>query len=107
MIRQRQPSIPIRVEVRDSCAVAYFKGHKHKVYEDRFRMLTVSVPAVAARNAGQLYVVADGVGSAPMGANAAQHLCSRIDDFLRVLNPALIRCKVYCMRSTRKFLDGV
>ena len=83
MIRQRQPSIPIRVEVRDRCAVASFKGHKHKFYEDRFRLLTASVPFVAARNAGQLYVVADGVGSAPMGANAAQHLCSRIDDFFK------------------------
>lgn len=83
MIRQRPNSIPINLDSRDSCAVSYFKGSKHRYYEDRFRLLTANISLVRQRDAGQLYVVADGVGSAPRGANAAQHLCSRIDDFYR------------------------
>lgn len=51
--------------------------------EDRLRLLGGTVPLVARANRGQLFAVMDGVGGAPLGMRAAQHVADRLTDFFR------------------------
>ena len=67
-----------QIDERRGVAVLWFKGATHRHYEDRFRMLSGDVPLVAGSPVGQVFAVADGVGSAPLGMSAAQHLCDRL-----------------------------
>lgn len=68
----------LHIEERRGAAVLWFKGATHKHYEDRYRMLSRDVPLVASSAVGEIFAVADGVGSAPLGMSAAQHLCDRL-----------------------------
>ncbi|MBK6803309.1 MAG: protein phosphatase 2C domain-containing protein [Novosphingobium sp.] len=69
---------PFQIEERRGAAVLWFKGATHRHYEDRYRLLSRDVPLVAASDVGEVFAVADGVGSAPLGMSAAQHLCDRL-----------------------------
>lgn len=68
-------------EQRGKSAVAWLKGTKHRLYEDRYRLLPREVPLVGKANRGELFAVCDGIGSAPMGMCAAQTICDRLIDF--------------------------
>jgi PPM family protein phosphatase len=78
------------VDRRQDCAVAYLKGTKHKIYEDSFRMLPREIPLVGQCRRGEIFAVFDGIGSAPEGRHAAQHMADRLISFFRhpVLYPA-------------------
>ena len=58
-------------ETRGNAAISWLPSPHHP-YEDRFRLLSHDVPLVAQKNAGEIYAVFDGVGSAPKGMAAAQ-----------------------------------
>lgn len=66
------------VEGRGSAVVAWAKGTKHRLYEDRYRLLPISVPIVSRNNRGELFAVFDGIGSAPKGMSAAQEMADRL-----------------------------
>ena len=68
----------VNIEERLGAAVLWFKGATHRYYEDRYRLLSRDVPLVAASAVGEVFAVADGVGSAPLGMSAAQRLCDRL-----------------------------
>ena len=73
----------INSERRGSAAVAWRKGTKHTLYEDRYRMLPREIPLVAQRERGEIYAVFDGIGSAPQGRTAAQFMADKLLDFYR------------------------
>lgn len=56
-------------------------GSRHAVSDDRYRILDISHPAVAAQRRGSLYAVCDGVSTVPRGSWAADITCARIDGF--------------------------
>lgn len=62
-------------------AAATRTGPKHPQNDDRFRILDVSHPGVAAQRRGALYGVCDGVSTVPRGRYAADLTCARIDGF--------------------------
>lgn len=69
----------INIEQRgETVAVGWAQGRSHAKYEDRFRMLTKHIPMVAATGLGELLAVCDGVGSAPLGVQAAQAVCDAL-----------------------------
>lgn len=70
-------------ERKGTAAVAWLKGTKHRFYEDRYRILTRDIPLVASKGRGEIYAVFDGIGSAPMGMNAAQEMCDQLLRFYR------------------------
>ena len=59
------------------------KGLDHHLNEDRYRLLDQSVPLVRKARRGQLFAVMDGVGGAPKGMRAAQHLADGLVAFFR------------------------
>lgn len=63
--------------------VASVKGKDHELNEDRYRLLGGSVPFVAGAERGHVYAVIDGVGGAPLGMRAAQHVADRLPTFYR------------------------
>ena len=67
-----------QIEERLGAAVLWFKGATHRYYEDRYRLLSRDVPLVSSSAVGEVFAVADGVGSAPLGMSAAQHCCDRL-----------------------------
>lgn len=69
---------PFQIEERRGASVLWLKGATHRHYEDRYRLLGCDVPLVAASAVGEVFAVADGVGNAPLGMSAAQHLCDRL-----------------------------
>lgn len=69
---------PFQIEERRGASVLWLKGATHRHYEDRYRLLSCDVPLVGASTVGEVFAVADGVGSAPLGMSAAQHLCDRL-----------------------------
>lgn len=71
-------------ESRGSAAVSWFRTTKpHKLYEDRYRLLTRDIPLVGKSARGELYGVFDGIGSAPMGMAAAQAMADAMTGFYR------------------------
>lgn len=62
-------------------AAATLRGRSHARNEDGFRILDAQHPAVRAAGRGNLYVVADGVSTAPRGREAAEIACARIEGF--------------------------
>ena len=69
----------IHIESRSElAAVGWAKGRTHTQYEDRYRMLVNPIALVARMQRGQIMAVCDGVGSAPMGMQAAQHVCDSL-----------------------------
>ncbi len=56
-------------------------GPQHAVSEDQTRILDGSHPGVAVQGRGCIYMVCDGVSSAPRGREAAALMCARIDSF--------------------------
>jgi serine/threonine protein phosphatase PrpC len=71
------------VDRREFCAVAHLKGTKHKIYEDSFRMLPREIPLVQACRRGEIFAVFDGIGGAPEGRRAAQHMADWLIAFYR------------------------
>jgi serine/threonine protein phosphatase PrpC len=63
------------IEHRGSSAVGWLKSPRHSFYEDRYRLLCRPIPLVADSDRGEIFVVCDGVGSAPKGMAAAQEVC--------------------------------
>jgi serine/threonine protein phosphatase PrpC len=61
--------------------ICSLKGSKHHLNEDRYRLLGGNVPLVRTAGRGELYAVIDGVGGAPRGRAAAQHIADRLLDF--------------------------
>lgn len=74
-----------QIEERRGAAVLWLKGATHRHYEDRFRLLNRDVPLVSGSAVGEIFAVADGVGSAPLGMSAAQYLC---DQLVRMYEPS-------------------
>ena len=62
------------MEKRGPAAVSWLKGTNHNFYEDRFRLLPETIPLVSKSGRGSLYAVFDGIGGAPEGMRAAQHM---------------------------------
>jgi serine/threonine protein phosphatase PrpC len=58
-------------------------GSSHALNEDRYRLLGSSVPLVERAAAGHLFAVVDGVGGAPKGRAAAQHLVDCLAAFFQ------------------------
>lgn len=77
-------------EQRGAAAVSWIKGIKHRVYEDRYRILSRDIPLVAQANRGELFAVFDGIGSAPRGMSAAQEMADCLVRFFR--EPDTIPC---------------
>jgi len=73
----------IPCDQRESAAVSYLKGTKHKYYEDSFRMLPRDIPLVEQKKRGELFAVFDGIGSAPEGRHAAQEMAESLLRFYR------------------------
>jgi PPM family protein phosphatase len=73
----------MHTEQKGCAAVSWLKGTKHKLYEDRYRLLPKEVPLIRNAGRGELFGVFDGIGSAPKGMNAAQEMCDRLPDFFR------------------------
>jgi hypothetical protein len=71
------------IDRRQSSAVAFLKGTKHRFYEDSFRMLPREIPLVESRNRGEIFAVFDGIGSAPEGRHAAQLMADYLIEFYR------------------------
>lgn len=70
------------VELRGNACVAWLPSPHHR-YEDRYRMLPVSIPLVAEAARGELHGVFDGVGSAPRGMAAAQFMADCLIRFIQ------------------------
>ena len=62
-------------------AVATIKSMDHHLYEDRYRILGGDVPLVRKAGRGQIFAVMDGVGGAPRGMEAAQHIADVLTGF--------------------------
>lgn len=71
-----EPTLPY-----SAAAAATRTGPKHAQNDDRYRILDVSHPGVAALRRGSLYAVCDGVSTVPRGRWAAELTCARIDGF--------------------------
>lgn len=78
MARQRPEIV---VETRASSAVAWSIGTTHKQYEDRYRMLSRDISLVEKAGRGEIFAVFDGIGSAPLGMRAAQHMADGLLKF--------------------------
>jgi PPM family protein phosphatase len=61
-------------EVRGNAAVAWLKGTKNKLYEDRYRLLSQDVPLIRRLERGQMFAVFDGIETAPEGRRPAQEM---------------------------------
>lgn len=77
-------------EQRGPAAVSWSKGTKHRVYEDRYRVLSWGIPLVAKANRGELFAVFDGIDSALRGMSAAQEMADCLVRFYR--EPDAINC---------------
>jgi len=66
-----------------SVAVSWSKGTKHRLYEDRYRILSRDVPLVSGARRGEIFAVFDGIGSAPRGMSAAQEMADCLVRFFR------------------------
>lgn len=78
----------IHIESRSElAAVGWAQGRSHARYEDRYRMLVHPIPLVAHMQRGQIMAVCDGVGSAPMGVQAAQHVCDALLQWYQSVPP--------------------
>lgn len=78
-------------------AVATRRGPGHSRNEDGYRILDGTHPAVRAARRGALYVVADGVSSAPRGREAAEIACARMEGFYdRHLQPSVDALRGLC-----------
>ena len=64
--------------MRTTYGICSLKGRTHHLNEDRYRLLSVNVPLVRAADRGEIYAVMDGVGGAPRGRAAAQHIADRL-----------------------------
>jgi serine/threonine protein phosphatase PrpC len=73
----------IQHEHRGCAAVALAKGSTHRLYEDRFRILSMEAPLVRDAGRGEIFAVFDGIGSAIKGREAAQLMCDRLTNFYR------------------------
>lgn len=62
-------------------AAATLRGRTHAQNEDGYRILDAQHPAVRVAGRGNLYVVADGVSTAPRGREAADIACARFEGF--------------------------
>ena len=71
-----------QTEQKGNAVVSWLSSPKHP-YEDRYRLLPNEIPLVKAANRGELFAVLDGIGSAPKGMSAAQHMADSILDFFR------------------------
>lgn len=71
----------VSAEARGRAAVAELKGNTHKFYEDRYRMLSSKIDLVRTADRGEIFAVFDGVGGAPMGMRAAQHMADALLEF--------------------------
>jgi serine/threonine protein phosphatase PrpC len=65
------------------------KGTNHQFNEDRYRLLDQRAPLVCKSGRGHLYAVMDGVGSAPLGMRAAQHIADQLLLFYRDMTISL------------------
>ena len=54
------------------------KGPNHQFNEDRYRLLDQRAPLVCKSERGHLYAVIDGVGGAPLGMRATQHIADQL-----------------------------
>ena len=68
-------------EKRGPATASWLKGTNHKFYEDRFRLLSETIPLVSKSGRGSLYAVFDGIGGAPEGMRAAQHMADKLLKF--------------------------
>jgi hypothetical protein len=66
------------VDRRQTAAVGFLKGPQHRFYEDSFRMLPREITLFKSLNRGEIYVVFDGIGSAPEGRHAAQFMADQL-----------------------------
>ncbi len=71
------------IETRGRAAVVERKGATHRLYEDRYRLLTDAIPLVKEAGRGEVVAVFDGVGGAPMGMRAAQFMADSLIDFFQ------------------------
>lgn len=62
----------IHIEERDTITVGWAKGFSHRLYEDRYRILTKGVPIVSKSERGEVFAVLDGMGGLRHGMQAAQ-----------------------------------
>lgn len=69
-----------RTTSRKSAAVS-FLASPHHGYEDSSRLLTAGVPIVQAAGRGMVLAVFDGIGSAPQGKQAADHMAKSLESF--------------------------
>jgi serine/threonine protein phosphatase PrpC len=67
--------------IETDAQVGWLTNRKKHAYEDRYRLLGGGVPAVARAGRGHLYAIMDGVGGAPLGMRAAQHVADRLTAF--------------------------
>ncbi len=79
---KRRPEVV--VGERGPAAVAWGIGTSHKVYEDRYRMLTADIAVVGRHpDRGEVFAVFDGIGGAPLGMRAAQAMADGLIEFYR------------------------
>ena len=70
-------------ENRDGVSVSWSLGTKHRLYKDRYCILSRDVPLVARAGRGETFAVFDGIGSAPRGMFAAQEMAAWMARFYR------------------------
>jgi len=75
--------VEIRSEQRGRAVVAWFKGLKHRFYEDRYRILTRETPLVQRQTRGEIFAVFDGISSEKGGMSAAQLMSDRLLSFYK------------------------
>ena len=61
-------------ERKGLAAVAWHTGTTHRLYEDRYRLLSREIPLVGKQKRGEVFAVFDGIGGAPKGREAAQQM---------------------------------
>ncbi len=83
-MKRRPPAI--HVERKGTTAVASAQGRDHERYEDRFRLLCEPVPVVCEVDRGEILAVFDGIGGAPEGMAAAQHMADSLVSFFKSPN---------------------
>ena len=64
----------IHLEKRGRVTVGWAKGANHRLYEDRYRILTKDVPVVGSSDRGEVFAVLDGMGGLSKGMQAAQEI---------------------------------
>ena len=79
---QRRPP-KVHTESRGCAAVASAQSRSHARYEDRFRLLCDPIPLVRESRLGEIVAVFDGIGDAPEGMAAAQHMADALLRFYK------------------------